>query len=217
MSTHAMSTHVTAEELSAYLDRELPAPETREIENHLADCPACRTRFAGMHKVVASLRHLERMAPPPTLGGMVARRVTLEGERHGLLDRLESGMGLFGRQSTLLSLFGLVVAFAIMILLFAQALEERRNSSIPVIFHDPMMRSTESREVAERLFHHQAEVWVEAGLDAEPQRVVAADSPEWDTLVADHPELADLQELQEPVILKVDGDVLLRGALARNP
>jgi len=68
-----MSTHATTERLSAYLDRQLPTAESREVEDHLADCPVCRQRFAGMRNVVASLRHLERMAPPPTLGGLVAR------------------------------------------------------------------------------------------------------------------------------------------------
>lgn len=209
-----MSAHATVERLSAYLDRQLSPPESREVEDHLADCPLCRQRFAGIRNVVASLRHLERMAPPPTLGGMVARRVSLEGERRGLLDRLEGGMGLFERQSMLLGLFGLVVAFAVMILLFAQALETRRNSSIPVVFHDPLATSAESREIAGRQFHRQARVWIQDGLETEPRRDIAPDSPDWRALVTDHPELSELEQLVEPVVLEVDGDVIRRRALS---
>jgi anti-sigma factor RsiW len=209
-----MSTHATTETLSAYLDRQLSAAQTREIEDHLADCPRCRRQFAGMRSVVASLRHLERMAPPPTLGGLVTRRVTLESARKGLLDRFESGLGLFERQSSILGLFGLIVALAVIMLLFAQALERQRNASIPVIFHDPTAARGESRELAGRVFRRESGVWVEAGLEAEPDRAVAADSRQWRALVAAHPELAELETLEEAVVLRVEDGVLRREALA---
>lgn len=212
-----MSTHATTERLSAYLDRQLPTAESREVEDHLADCPVCRQRFAGMRNVVASLRHLERMAPPPTLGGLVARRVTLESHRQGLLDRFESGLGIFERQSSILALFGLVVALAVIVLLFAQALDRQHTSSITLISHDPTAAREESRELAGRLFHRESGVWVEVGVEAEPNRAVAADSQEWHALEEEHPELVELRQLEAAVVLRVEGGVLRREALRAAP
>lgn len=212
-----MSTHATSENLSAYLDRRLSAAETRQVEDHLAGCPRCRQRFTGMRNVVSGLRHLERMAPPPTLEGLVARRVRLESGRKGLLDRLESGMGIFERQSSTLALFALVIALAVIMLLFAHALEKQRNSSIPVVFQNPAAAREQSRELAGRVFHRESGVWVEAGVEAEPGRTVAPDSEEWRALVAAHPELVELQSLEEAVILQVEADVLRREALPTPP
>ena len=51
------------EDLSDYLDGELPAGRVRQIEEHLAGCDWCE-RFGGdFARSVARLR--ERLAPPP--------------------------------------------------------------------------------------------------------------------------------------------------------
>ena len=47
--------------------------ERRAIENHLARCPACRTRLAAHERVLASL--VEDEAPPPSLWDGIAARV----------------------------------------------------------------------------------------------------------------------------------------------
>lgn len=205
-----MSSHATAETLSAYLDRELPDAEAQRIEEHLADCAACRQRYDGMQNVVAGLRHLERMAPPPTLGQLVTRRAAFEGERKTLLDRLEGGLGTFERQSSLLALFGLIVAFAVIILLFAQALEQHRNSSLPVIFKNPegTVKPAASVHVGERVLRLEDGLWIEEGVAAEPDRVVVFGSPAWTALVGEHPELVEAEKLAEPVILRMDAEIL---------
>lgn len=203
-----MSTHATVEKMSAYLDQELPRPQAREIEEHLAGCADCRSRFAGMKDVVSSLRHLERQAPPSTLEQVVARRVALAGERQGLADRLEGGLRAFERQSSLLALFAFVVAFAVMILLFAQAIEQRRNASIPVVFQNPVAAS-ESLQAAGRVLHRQGTIWVEEGVDPRLTRIVVVDSPLWDRLAAAHPEIASLASLDRPAVVKI-GDEIFR-------
>jgi anti-sigma factor RsiW len=53
-----------AARVSAYHDGELPGPETREVAEHLADCPACASQLAFFGKVsgtfqVAPVRHLD--------------------------------------------------------------------------------------------------------------------------------------------------------------
>lgn len=205
-----MSSHATAETLSAYLDRELPDAEAQRIEEHLADCADCRQRFAGMQNVVAGLRHLERLAPPPTLGQLVTRRAAFEGERKTLLDRLEGGLGTFERQSSLLGLFGLIVAFAVIILIFAQALEQHRKSDLPVIFKDPEVarKSAASVQLAGRVLRLEDGTWTEEGVEAEPQRIVVFGSPAWTALADHHPELAELERLAAPVILRLDAEIL---------
>lgn len=203
-----MSSHADTEVLSAYLDRELGDAEAQQVEQHLADCQTCQERFAGMRSVVAGLRHLERMGPPPTLDQVVARRVKLEGAHTPILDRLEGNFGNFERQSHLLGLFGLIIALAIFILLFAQAVDQyNRDGLLPVIFHDPQA-VTESRHLAERTFKRDGEIWIEQGVDMAPARVIPLDSAAWRALLAAHPELAELAELSRPVVLRIGDEVL---------
>lgn len=224
-----MSPHANAATLSAYLDQELPDPEAQELREHLDDCAACQQRIAGMKNVVASLKHLERMAPSPTLDQLVTRRVALEGEHKSLIDRLEGSLGTFERQSSLLGLFGLVVAFAVMILLFAHALERRKSSLIPVIFQDPVTADltggqlSETREIAGRVLHREGEIWVEQGvvseqgIVSEATRNVTFESAAWRTLLDEHPELAELEKLRRPIVIRIENEVLRLGTGSDSP
>ena len=58
---------------------------------------------------------------------------------------------------------------------------------------------------------------MEAGVEAEPEHALAADSQEWRALEEGHPELVELRELADAVILRVEGDVLRREALRAAP
>ena len=216
-----MSSHATVEILSAYIDRELPDAEARQIEQHLEDCDVCQQRFSSMRSVVAGLQHLSRLAPPSTLDQVVARRVAFEGREQSLVDRLESSMRGFERQSSLLALFGVVIAFAVMILLFAQALERHRSSTIPVVFKDPLSQrgaedssrestTQQNRELAGRTFYLRGDVWMEEGIRPDFVRTVAFDSPLWTSLISQYPELAQLKELNGPVIAVVGHEGALR-------
>ncbi len=132
-----MTTHASAELLSAYLDRELARREARRLEEHLETCADCSVRLDGLRRVVASLQGLHRVAPPSTLEQTVARRIALADDRVGLLDRLEEGMSLLSRQNPMLSMFAVVIALALFIYFFSSALHQRENATIPVIFKDP--------------------------------------------------------------------------------
>ena len=132
-----MSAHTTVQDLSAYLDRRLEESDLRRVEEHLDTCEDCRERFQGMRRVAAGLRRLEEQEPPPELEQAVARRIRLEGERKSWLDRLESGLGTFQEQSSTFALFAVVIALAVMLLLFAQALERARNKTTPIYFDTP--------------------------------------------------------------------------------
>ncbi|MEO1087269.1 MAG: zf-HC2 domain-containing protein, partial [Acidobacteriota bacterium] len=69
------------EMLSAYLDGQLPSDEKSRVEAQLEKDPELRRQLDGLRAVTHNLAHLERMAPPPTLGQDVARRIALAGER----------------------------------------------------------------------------------------------------------------------------------------
>jgi hypothetical protein len=95
-----------------------------------------------------------------------------------------------------------------MILLFAQALERRRDSMLPVIFQNPPAALSESRQVAGRELRREGAVWVEKGVDPRLTRIVVVDSPSWRHLVRDHPEIASLASLDRPAVVKIGEEVL---------
>ncbi|BDG09864.1 anti-sigma factor [Anaeromyxobacter paludicola] len=82
-----MTAHLD-EELTAYLDRALPAERVREVEAHLAACAACRAekeRLEGALRLLAALP----APPPPSPGFARAFYARLDAEpspRPGLLD-----------------------------------------------------------------------------------------------------------------------------------
>ncbi len=56
--------------LNAYLDAELPERTRREVERHLAECPACRLEFDGLRGLAPLLENDE---VPPVPSGLSAR------------------------------------------------------------------------------------------------------------------------------------------------
>lgn len=58
-----MSTHETAEALSAYLDGEVAPAARSAIEAHLESCSSCRGRLQALGAAAASLGALEEVAP----------------------------------------------------------------------------------------------------------------------------------------------------------
>lgn len=61
-------------ELSAYLDRELPAERAGAIEAHVRECQACATFGATFGSLLAEVR--ARMAAPEPLPADVEARLT---------------------------------------------------------------------------------------------------------------------------------------------
>ncbi len=213
-----MSAHATVEMLSAYLDEELTPSEASRLEEHVEACGSCRARLQGMRNVVSTLHHLERMAPPPTLNQVVARRVALAGEEQGLLDRIEQQLDNVQRQSPIFFLFALTIALAVIVLLFAQAVERHQNATIPVIFEDlAPAEATAQQVIAGRTFYlvdapspggdrGGETLWVEEGADpAAVDVILSATSPMWAELVAEEVELAELTELNGPVVVRLAG------------
>ena len=75
-----MKRHLSTEQLSSYMDGEVGHAETREVEVHLASCPACRARLSSMRGLITEIRRLERVAPPPDLSYQVKAQVAAVGD-----------------------------------------------------------------------------------------------------------------------------------------
>lgn len=83
-----MKRHLSTEQLSSYLDGEVEHAAAREVEVHLASCPACRARLSSMRGLVAEIRRMERVAPPPDLVHQVRARAVAQGEPRTLRRRV---------------------------------------------------------------------------------------------------------------------------------
>jgi len=69
--------------MDAYLSRELPEPDRRELAGHLEACPLCAADLETRTRLRAQLQAAVRSAPvPPALEGRVRRAVRDEGPPH---------------------------------------------------------------------------------------------------------------------------------------
>jgi len=74
------------EDLTAYVDQELPALEAHRLESHLPACPACTSTLALLRRTVSALEAMPAFAPSPALRRAVLTRISEEPP--SLLDRL---------------------------------------------------------------------------------------------------------------------------------
>ncbi len=132
-----MSRHATLERLSSYLDGELPEPQSRQVAEHVADCRACRERLAGLRRVVERLAALESAGPPAHLGGLLGRQVRQEPRPRGPFERLERRIAEVNLQPSLAPTFALVILLAVVVYMFAVAVDRHRSRGVPVILNPP--------------------------------------------------------------------------------
>ena len=88
------------ENLSAYLDRELPEDVRRKMDEHLAGCAACRDELRSF----AGLSNLVRQAPVPAVPGDLWTRVEREWDGQASVIRPPSRARAAGRYARLLAL-----------------------------------------------------------------------------------------------------------------
>ena len=210
-----MSSHASAELLSAYLDQQLVAPEARQLEDHIERCHDCHTRLEGLRTVVTNLQKLDPISTPDGLEQAVARRIQLTDRQPNLFDRFEDSMSIFNRQSPILAMFGVVIALVLFIYFFSYTLHLRENTTIPVVFKDLPTAGDEplgSRLILgdRLLIWTEGGLWVEEGLSAdEVDRTLAIDSEEGREFLAAHPELGNLTDLDRSLVIAV-GDQVVR-------
>jgi Putative zinc-finger len=203
--------HATVEELSAYLDRELEPFRLRLVETHLEECQECRRRADGLGRVVRDLRRLERFDPPPALGQHLLRRLHRSPRPRTLMERLEVGLGGKNLQSPVGFSFALVVAFAALLYFFAGSLDRHQRNQTSILRPAlPSSSAAAPRTVGERTFRWSDGAWRQEGLPEEAvPREVEATSPAARQVLDREAELAELLAEGEPVVLEVEGAVLL--------
>lgn len=158
-----MSRHLPPEALSAYLDGESSEGEVERVESHLENCARCSRRLEEMRRLVGEVRSLERVSPPSRLGLELQSRLMQavppfeeRGRRSARLPRLLL-------QPAILATIGVVLALAVVALLFLQALEHRPAVPAgldPAELHD----RAELVVIGERRFRPRQGGWTEVGL-----------------------------------------------------
>lgn len=212
-----MSAHVSTERLSLYLDAALEPAVRRSLEDHLAGCPDCRHRLAGLERVVAGLARLPAGEPPADLAARVGRAIDLDRERGSWFDlhlpRPLAGMGS-------LHLFALVLALAAIVYLFALGVERGSQRTTRIVLPgatagletpdgaaaraaDPAAPRPDRRRLLGGLFQQVEGVWVEVGLGRRPpdERIVLRRPLGPDAV-------PELESLPSPLRFVVDGRVV---------
>ena len=209
-----MIDHLTAETLSAHLDHELSAPERRRTEEHLGECPDCRRELEGLRRTVRRLRELERLAPPEIIGSQIRRQVALEREETVLAGRFRRDRFRIPVESSSLLAFSLVVALAVILYLFAGALENRRSRTIPVDLGPASGERAAAVANPERELPLREWTWDGSEWEAverteastRPIQEVRRGSRDWAELVALHPELESLPSADRELLVRLRGE-----------
>jgi anti-sigma factor RsiW len=80
------------EDLTAYLDRELPPLRHRQLEAHLPSCQGCTDTVALLRRTLEAVASLPAFVPPAQLRRDVLHRISEE--PRGWLDRLKAALRL---------------------------------------------------------------------------------------------------------------------------
>lgn len=128
-----MSRHLAIELLSSYVDDEVTPRQLRLVESHLDDCTECRQRLEGLRSVAASVRRLESVAPPSTLGATLERRIRIAAREEAGRTSLEKGLGRWLGQPVLAPVFAVVLALGAILYLFSYGLSMRGDPPTRVV------------------------------------------------------------------------------------
>ncbi len=110
--TNPQNAHVSADLLSAYLDRQATAGERARVDAHLATCAVCRAELESLRQTVALVRALPRVAVP--------RAFTLSEQKAGI----RRPMALPGWFGGALRGFGALAALALVVVVSSVLLRQ---------------------------------------------------------------------------------------------
>lgn len=207
-----MRHHLTATQLSAYLDDELTSPTAEAVQTHVRACDACRNHLEGLRKASEMLRGMEARAVPTDLDGLIRRQVGLLTRRPTLMQRFEESLKSYAPRQGIVMLFALIVALAAFIHLYSNGAAWRQPPQITVVPPDVQINEpgvTETR-VGSRRFQRLEGRWIEEGLESSvPDAELSWTSPEGRQLLEREPELLKLSRSSLPVLLRENGRLLL--------
>ena len=206
-----MTPHSAVEELSSYLDTRLSEVGRVRVESHVKECPDCRLRLQGLRRVVERLEGLKRTTPPSSLGQVVERRVQFELNREGLLTRLEREAERWMLQSSILPIFALIVALAVITYVFALGVERWQDRGTRIILNPPRseLPVSQSAEIGGRLFEFSDGIWIERGLAGEvPSVRFEYSSAEGERWLREQPGLKAFESLTGVIRLRLGDQVV---------
>ena len=208
-----MNRHVTAEQLSAYLDQELGFVEVRQLEAHCSVCAECSARLASMRSVIRGLGAVRRAAPPPALRQQIQRQILAEPPSRDFgFGRALAGLRLrfFALQTSLqtaavMGLAGVVGLFAFTHLGTTSPPSKSRPAREVVTVNPyedaPVLQTTS--EVAGREFIWTEDGWVQRGLEGKtPEALLDARSPRGRELLTRYSDLAVLVDAGYSYVLR---------------
>ncbi len=192
-----MKRHLSTEQLSSYMDGEVGHAETREVEVHLASCPACRARLSSMRRLVVEIRRMERAAPPPDMAYQVKAQVAALGEVRTLRSRARDLFRSLVFRPSFRTAAAMGLAFAVVVGFQAWQTVPPVDGPRPEIvtvsttFGEPPLGLPETTsEVAGREFVLSGDRWVQKGLEwKRPESRVMLASPEGQAMISRYSDL----------------------------
>jgi hypothetical protein len=161
--------HITLDVLSAYLDRELEGAEAGDVARHVEGCTECKAQLDGLRAVALGLRDVDRLAPPPLLAQSIRRQLELVDRQ---LPAWKQPRLVGKLNSNLLLLFAMVIALAIVVVQFGDALKRLENRGSTLVapaggtFREEFRphEQASSVQLGDRTFDLNGSTWVERGL-----------------------------------------------------
>ena len=202
-------THLNLEILSTYLDGELVAAKTGEVERHLAGCSKCQTRLHGLRRVVDRLCDLEPVASPAYLRPEVRRFVALQRSKESMWSRLEAQANRLTLQSPLIPAFAVVIALVLIIYLLVAGVSRQIGSETEVIVPPTAAAGPQIMEIGSRVFEKRDDIWVEKGRSEDvPVRSIQYGDEELSRFIDLEPALVGLESLDSSVWLVLDSELV---------
>lgn len=205
-----MNRHVTTEQLSAYLDRELGIAEMRQLDAHFKACSDCGARFVSMQRVVNGLGRVQRAAPPPVIAQQIRRQIAAEAATPASpIRRLLFLFSDLARRPSLQTSVAMALTLVLCVSLVGHGVgggKARQQEEIFVVETypgAPLSLPPTKSQVAGREFVWTEVGWVQRGLEGEqPGSLVDSNSPEGQALLTEYSDLEFLLADGSPVVLR---------------
>ncbi|HYO15937.1 MAG TPA: zf-HC2 domain-containing protein [Thermoanaerobaculia bacterium] len=216
-----MNRHVTTEQLSAYLDRELGIAEMRHLDAHFNACSDCGARLVSMQRVLNGLGRVQRAAAPPAIAQQIRRQIAAEAATPvSPLRRLLSLLSGLALQPHLRTSAAMALTLVLCISLVGHGVgggEARQQKEKKFVVETypgaPLSLPRTKSQVAGREFVLTEAGWVQLGLEGEqPGALVDSNSPEGQALLTEYSDLEVLLADGSPVVLRYNLETVeLRG------
>jgi hypothetical protein len=207
-----MNRHVTTEQLSAYLDRELGIAEMRQLDAHFNACSDCGARLVSMRRVVNGLGRVQRAIPPPAIAQQIRRQIATETITPASpFRRLLFLFSDLARRRSLQTSVAMALTLVLCVSLVGHGVGSNRPAANEEVLEvvetypgAPLALPPTTSEVAGLKFvWTEAAGWVQKGLEREkPRALVDTQSPEGQALLTKYENLEVLLAEGDPVVLR---------------